>query len=106
MAKRTQPYTLSGRITDLQGQPIEDLLVHAFDQDPKTPDNPLGQPTLTDAEGKYSISFTEKDFKIGSKESGGLDVFIRVYAGEELYKEITVRAKRWLEMVILRTARF
>jgi hypothetical protein len=90
MAKLTT-YTLSGRITDQQNQPIEGLIVHAFDQDPKTPENPLGQPVTTDAEGKYRISFTEKDFKIGGVESGGPDVFIRVYDAEELLGESPVK---------------
>lgn len=91
MAKQFEIYTLSGRITDQNNQPIEDLLIYAFDQDPNTPDNPLGQPTITDAEGKYSISFTEEDFRIGGKESGGPDVFIRAYVGEALLGQSPVR---------------
>ena len=55
------------------------------------PENPLGQPSITDADGKYSITFTEEYFKIGGLESGGPDMFFRVHAGEELFKEITVR---------------
>jgi len=89
--QRKQSYTLSGRIADQQNQPIEGLIVRAFDQDPKTPDNPLGKEAITNAEGKYSISFTDKDFKIGGVESGGPDVFIRVYEGEELLGESPVK---------------
>ncbi|MDX2072073.1 MAG: neuraminidase-like domain-containing protein [Haliscomenobacter sp.] len=92
MAKNTsQSYILSGRITDQQNQPLEGVIVLAFDQDPKTPANLLGQATTTDAEGKYTISFTEKDFKVGGVESGGPDVFIRVYEGEELMGESPVK---------------
>ncbi|HMQ90867.1 MAG TPA: carboxypeptidase-like regulatory domain-containing protein, partial [Flavilitoribacter sp.] len=87
MAKSSKSYTLNGAITDLQGQALEGLTVRAYDLDPKTPENPLGQPALTDAQGKYSIPFAEEDFKIGGVESGGPDVFIRVYAGEELLGE-------------------
>lgn len=81
--KDQQQYIVKGIITNQDKNPVEGLLVYAFDQDPNTPDNPLGQPAITDAAGKYTISFTEADFKI-PKESGGPDVFIRVYAGAEL----------------------
>jgi len=92
MAKQhTQTYTLFGRITDQQNQRIQGLIVRAFDQDPKTPENLLGQPATTDAEGKYSIFFTEKDFKVSGVESGGPDVFIRVYEKEELIGESPVK---------------
>lgn len=92
MAKNSsQAYSLSGRITDQQNQPIEGLIVRAFDQDPQTPENPLGQAATTDVEGNYSISFTDKDFKVGGVESGGPDVFIRVYAGDQFLGESPVK---------------
>ena len=45
MAKQQKitPYSLSGRITDLQGQPLQGLAVNAYDQDPKSPDDFLGE---------------------------------------------------------------
>jgi hypothetical protein len=62
------------------------LIVRAYDQDPKAPEN-----AVTDAEGRYESSFTENDFKVGGVESGGPDVFIRVYDGDELPGESTVK---------------
>jgi hypothetical protein len=77
MATRSSPkYNLSGRITNLQDEPLEGLVVRAFDQDPRTPDNPLGEEVDTNAEGHYTIRFTGADFRIGGVESSGLDVFI------------------------------
>ncbi|HUG67047.1 MAG TPA: neuraminidase-like domain-containing protein [Pirellulaceae bacterium] len=89
-ASRDSNYIVSGRITNQQDEPIAGLVVRAYDQDPKTPDNPLGEPAVTDADGRYRIDFTEQDFKIGGMESGGPDVFIRVFAGEELLGESPV----------------
>jgi hypothetical protein len=60
------------------------MSVRTYDQDPKTPENPLGRDDVTDAEERYKISFTEKDFEVGGVERCGPDVFIRVYDGDEL----------------------
>jgi hypothetical protein len=63
MAKKTdQNYTLSGRITYRQDESLEGLIVCAFDQDPNTPDNPLGSKSITDAEGSCQIHFSDNDF--------------------------------------------
>ncbi len=88
MAKqRNQSYTLSGRITDQKEQPIKGLIVFAFDQDPNTPDNLLGQPAVSDAEGKYRIAYDDEDFRIGGRESGGADIIVRVYSADTLVAE-------------------
>jgi len=53
MANRPNPgYTLTGRITDGQGEPLEGLFVRAYNQDPLTPADPLSEEVLTDAEGR------------------------------------------------------
>jgi hypothetical protein len=42
MAIQPNPeYTLTGRITNRQGKLLEGLIVRAYDQDPKTPENLL-----------------------------------------------------------------
>lgn len=79
-------YIIAGRITNTQASPLKGLAVRAYDQDPKT-NNPLGKEAVTDTEGRYTISFTEKDFKVGGVESGGPDVFIRVFDGDQLLGE-------------------
>lgn len=83
-SERSDVYLLTGIITDLEGRPLSGLIVHAFDQDPTTPENPLGKPALTGDKGEYSISFSDKDFVIAGKESGGPDVFIKVFDEEKL----------------------
>lgn len=84
-------YIITGRIINRQNEPLEGLTVRAYDQDPKAPANPLGKDAITDAEGRYTISFTDKDFKVGGAESGGPDVFIRVYDGDALLGESPVK---------------
>ena len=83
-------YAVSGRITSVEGKPFEGLTVRAFDFDPSTPADQLGKPVTTYANANYSISFTEKDFK-GSAAEKGPDVLIRVYPGDRLVGESTVR---------------
>lgn len=84
------PFTLTGLISDQNKKPLAGLTVRAFDQDPKTPDNPLGKPAKTNKKGEYAIKFTEKDFKIGGRESGGPDVFITVHDGKKLLGQSAV----------------
>ena len=43
------------------------MIVRAYEQDPKTPENLLGKDAVTDAEGRYKIGFTEKDSAFGAK---------------------------------------
>lgn len=58
MAKQ-KTYTISGRITDHSGAPLAGLTVRATDLDPHTPENVLGKPAQTDAEGRYTIRKVE-----------------------------------------------
>jgi receptor-binding and translocation channel-forming TcA subunit of Tc toxin/ABC toxin-like protein/neuraminidase-like protein len=80
MSRKHSEYKITGRITNLQGQPLEDLVVKAFDSDPITSDDPLGE-AITDGEGRYSITFS--DDALGW-EFGGPDVFIRVYREDRM----------------------
>lgn len=80
--KSNANYTLTGRITNSQGEPPAGLTVRAYDQDPKSPDDFLGEAT-TDQDGRYAIRFSEAQFKPGGKESGGPDVYIVVLDGDE-----------------------
>src|SRR5437899_9785013 len=73
-------YSLKGLVTNQEGQPCEGLTVRAFDSDPITPDDPLGQGT-TDAEGRYSIEFSRRAVEW---QIGGPDLYIRVYADDRL----------------------
>lgn len=80
MSRKNSEYKITGRITNLQGQPLEDLVVKGFDSDPITSDDPLGE-TITDGEGLYSITFSDDTL---GWEFGGADVFIRVYREDRM----------------------
>jgi 5-hydroxyisourate hydrolase-like protein (transthyretin family) len=68
VAKTSNPnYTLSGQITNRQRQPLPELTVRAYDQDPQSPDNFLGE-AVTNEDGRYTIRFTEAQFKTSGKE--------------------------------------
>ncbi len=86
MATQPNPeYTLTGLITDRQGEPLEGLIVRRSRSGHHNACRPSGREAITNAEGRYTIRSTEKDFK------GGVDVFIRVYDGEELLGESPVK---------------
>ena len=70
-------YLVQGVIKDVQGRPLTGLHVRAVDQD-FTGENPLGEPTKTDAEGAYAIPYRKEDFVIEGKESGGADIILYV----------------------------
>ncbi|MBK8413033.1 MAG: hypothetical protein IPL22_00130 [Bacteroidetes bacterium] len=87
MAKQqSKSYFLSGQITSIQNKPLAGLIIRAFDYDPTTPEDQLGEAVVTNAEGRYSISFTNKDFT-GSETEKGPDVLIRVYKDQKLLTE-------------------
>lgn len=91
-AERPNPeYNLSGCISNPKGKLLEGLAVQAYEQVPKAQPNPLGKPALTDAQGRYQITFTDKDFIIGGVPGRGPDVFIRVYEGKTLLGESGVK---------------
>ncbi len=50
MDARPDPnYTLTDRITNWQGEPLEGLIVRAYDQEPKTPENLLPLESMSSA---------------------------------------------------------
>src|SRR5437870_3262178 len=79
---------VAGIIIDQQRAPLRGLTVRAFNQGPKTPDTPLGKPAVTNASGQYEIGFTEKEF-----QTGGPNVFIRVFDGDRLLGESPAKRK-------------
>lgn len=87
-----QEYKVKGIIVDQQGQPVVDVRVRAVDQD-FTSENPLGQETFTDQQGRYHIFYRKEDFVIDGKESGGADIIIYVLdkAGNTLLRSKTYR---------------
>jgi hypothetical protein len=86
-----QTYFLSGRITNKQGVPLENLIVQAFDQDPVSAADKLGE-AVTDAYGRYSIVFPEIAFHVEGKDRGGPDLYICVYDGGKLLARSPVYA--------------
>src|SRR5438132_691865 len=88
--KKNTTYTLTGKITNLKGDPLNALTVHAYDKDPVSPDDELAS-AITDEKGLYTIHFTRKDFQIGGAESSGPDVYIKVYSGETFIAKSNVR---------------
>jgi len=76
-------YTVLCCVVDLQGKPIAGLRVEAFDQDPKSPHDPLGEPAITDAGGMVLFRFKSSDFTEHPGEKGP-DLYFKVYRKETL----------------------
>jgi hypothetical protein len=80
-ATSDRDYVLSGRITDLRGEPPTiTLTVHGYDKDFWSEDDFLGAAS-TDADGRYVIRYTKEQFKRSILEFGGPDIYIRVFDG-------------------------
>ncbi len=91
MAKRQNShYILTGRITNRDGEPLEGLVVRAYDED--APETPLGREAVTDEEGRYTIEFSSKeDSRDDEEDEDELEVFIRVYEREKMLGKSGVR---------------
>lgn len=87
--KSTENYVVSGLITAQRGAPLQGLTVRAFNQVPKAPENFLGE-AVTDTEGRYEITFTEKNLEVGDAQSPDPNVFIRVFDGRQQLGESPV----------------
>ncbi len=77
-------HTLTGSITNQQGQPLEGLIVRAYSRDDKQREVQLGKEAPTDGHGLYKIEF---DLPEDGQRHDGLLVYIRVYAGEKALGE-------------------
>jgi hypothetical protein len=64
------------RCVNSAGRALVGLQVEAFDQDPNSPDNPLGGPTITDPDGLGSFRFRQSALHPGKKNP---DVFFRIH---------------------------
>lgn len=76
-------YTVLCCVVDLQGKPIAGLRVEAYDQDPKSPHDPLGEPAITDAGGMVIFRFKSSDFTEHPGEKGP-DLYFKLYRKETL----------------------
>ncbi len=85
-------FRLSGRITETEtGRPLAGLVVRAFDRD-LVFDDKLGF-TSTDADGRFEIRFTERDF--ADLRETRPDVYLRVYdhSGQRLLHDMSSRVR-------------
>lgn len=82
-------YTVSGRVLDVKGIAVASVVVRANDQDRYRKDL-LGE-AVTDSEGKYSITFSESQFRKTKDEVSGPDVIVRAFSQEDLLLAVSKR---------------
>ena len=71
-------YTVICHVIDSQKKPISGLHIQAFNQDPKSPDDPLGEIVTTNTDGMANIHFRQSDFtRHPGKE--GPDINFEIY---------------------------
>lgn len=76
-------YVLACRVVDARGAPVAGLRVEAFDQDPRSAHDPLGEAATTNASGAVTFRFQRSDFTEHAGEAGP-DVYFRVRRGDAL----------------------
>lgn len=77
-SKKLILFNVSGVITDVDKKPLKNHTVIAWDSDPNSSDDLLGQ-GKTNAKGAYSITYNPLLSRKEGKESGGPDLYIEVY---------------------------
>ena len=82
--------SINGTISDNHGQPIEGLVVIAYRKTSKASFETLGQPTLTNGEGKYIIYHKGIEGPIVGQKLKGINIFIRVFIEDNLMAESAV----------------
>jgi hypothetical protein len=80
---RGEGWRVFGVVTDAAGQPRPGLMVSLFDKD-HLYDDKLGA-ALTNADGKYEITYIEQDFREGSEPGADLYLTVINQAGKVLY---------------------
>ena len=83
-------YILTGRITNLQAEPLKGLMVRAINQTTEAPVILVGKDMLTDSAGQYNIVFNIENQKTDGLPVTGPDIFIRVFNGDTLLGESKV----------------
>lgn len=79
-------FYLFGYLSDRDKRPFSGLLIQAFDDDPKSGPDLLGS-AISNEEGRYHITYTKEAFT-RPVESGGPDLFVRIFSPEgKLLKE-------------------
>ena len=76
-------YILHCQVLDSDNKPISGLRIEVFDQDPKSPHDPLGQPAVTDDEGLAAFRFLRSEFSEHPGERGP-DLYFKVHQGAKL----------------------
>jgi Tc toxin complex TcA C-terminal TcB-binding domain/Neuraminidase-like domain/Salmonella virulence plasmid 28.1kDa A protein len=85
---RAAGFKVFGTVRDKYQRPMECVTVKAYDKDIRR-DQPLGQPTVTDATGAYQIDYSKGDF--ARTDLLAADVIVRVLGREgKLLKETSV----------------
>lgn len=83
-----QVYRVYGTVTDVQGTPLPNILVRAFDRDLRA-EEPLGD-MLTDNAGKYQIFYKPDAFKRAEKQYADLSLKAFDSNGKQLLFEQTI----------------
>lgn len=72
---------------DSQNSPVSGLRIEAFDQDPVSIHDPLGEPAVTDEDGMVVFRFKHSDFTEHPGEYGP-DLYFKVYRGEVMLEYV------------------
>lgn len=75
------------RAVDAGRKPIVGLRIEVFDQDPKSPHDPLGEPAITDDDGMVTFRYKHSDFTEHPGEQGP-DLYFKVHRGEVMLEYV------------------
>ncbi|WP_160717892.1 neuraminidase-like domain-containing protein [Chitinophaga solisilvae] len=100
MPQKIKTYLISGRITDKKNNPLPDLTVRALDAEPGNGATPSGKEIVTNAEGKYSLTCTDADFKKLQVKDGEAEIYICIYQQDKLLGKDKAKCKPDKQVIV------
>lgn len=88
--KNTLFWSLDGNISDQKGEPFEGLTIKAYDHNPESGNQFLGE-AVSNEKGQYLIRYLEEQIKIFDKNGDGPDIYIQIFDGDKLVGKSSVR---------------
>ena len=75
-----ETFVVRGQIRLADGTPVAGALVRAYDKDLRTEEEPQGESTSTDKDGRYEIRYSADQFRRAKKL--GADLFVKAFAAD------------------------
>lgn len=81
-SKPEETFVVRGKVRDADGNPVAGAIVRAYNKDLRSEEEPQGEPTFTDKDGRYEIPYSADQFRRAKKLSA--DLVVKAFAADGL----------------------